>query len=146
MENKMKHENTLPYLQLYTDPTLNIMSNMSMTTRGLFITLICLTWNRRCEWITVEEAKRVASRHGVTHRRFDIVLKELERYVAKDVFIFRALEKMLEEAKDLGIKNRNNSYKRWRKAKEYEMRSQSNIDIDKEVETELDLKKEIDIH
>jgi hypothetical protein len=146
MENKMKHENTLPYLQLYTDPTLNIMSNMSMTTRGLFITLICLTWNRRCEWITVEEAKRVASRHGVTHRRFDIILKELERYVAKDVFIFRALEKMLEEAKDLGIKNRNNSYKRWRKAKEYEMRSQSNIDIDKEVETELDLKKEIDIH
>ena len=142
----MKHENTLPYLQLYTDPTLNIMSNMSMTTRGLFITLICLTWNRRCEWITVEEAKRVATRHGVTHRRFDIVLKELERYVAKDVFIFRALEKMLEEAKDLGIKNRNNSYKRWRKAKEYEMRSQSNIDIDKEVETELDLKKEIDIH
>ena len=124
----MKHENTLPYLQLYTDPTLNIMSNMSMTTRGLFITLICLTWNRRCEWITVEEAKRVASRHGVTHRRFDIILKELERYVAKDVFIFRALEKMLEEAKDLGIKNRNNSYKRWRKAKEYEMRSQSNID------------------
>ena len=142
----MKHENTLPYLQLYTDPTLNIMSNMSMTTRGLFITLICLTWNRRCEWITVEEAKRVASRHGVTHRRFDIILKELERYVAKDVFIFRALEKMLEEAKELGIKNRNNSYKRWRKAKEYEMRSQSNIDIDKEVETELDLKKEIDIH
>lgn len=142
----MKHENTLPYLQLYTDPTLNIMSNMSMTTRGLFITLICLTWNRRCEWITVEEARRVASRHGVTHRRFDIILKELERYVAKDVFIFRALEKMLEEAKDLGIKNRNNSYKRWRKAKEYEMRSQSNIDIDKEVETELDLKKEIDIH
>ena len=142
----MKHENTLPYLQLYTDPTLNIMSNMSMTTRGLFITLICLTWNRRCEWITVEEAKIVASRHGVTHRRFDIILKELERYIAKDVFIFRALEKMLEEAKDLGIKNRNNSYKRWRKAKEYEMRSQSNIDIDKELETELDLKKEIDIH
>ena len=142
----MKHENTLPYLQLYTDPTLNIMSNMSMTTRGLFITLICLTWNRRCEWITVEEAKRVASRHGVTHRRFDIILKELERYVAKDVFIFRALEKMLEEAKDLGIKNRNNSYKRWRKAKEYEMRSQSNIDIDKEIETEVDLKKETDIH
>jgi len=142
----MKHENTLPYLQLYTDPTLNIMSNMSMTTRGLFITLICLTWNRRCEWITVEEAKRVASRHGVTHRRFDIILKELERYVAKDVFIFRALEKMLEEAKDLGIKNRNNSLKRWRKAKEYEMRSQSNIDIDKEIETEVDLKKETDIH
>jgi uncharacterized protein YdaU (DUF1376 family) len=142
----MKNENTLPYLQLYTDPMLNRMSDLSMTARGLFITLICLTWNRKCEWITIDEAKRVASRHGVTHRRFDIILKELERYVAKDVFIFRALEKMLEEAKDLGIKNRNNSYKRWRKAKEYEMRSQSNIDIDKEVETELDLKKEIDIH
>ena len=83
----MKHENTLPYLQLYTDPTLNIMSNMSMTTRGLFITLICLTWNRRCEWITVEEAKRVASRHGVTHRRFDIILKELERYVLSLIHI-----------------------------------------------------------
>ena len=47
---------------------------------------------------------------------------------------------------DLGIKNRNNSLKRWRKAKEYEMRSQSNIDIDKEIETEVDLKKETDIH
>ncbi len=142
----MKHENTLPYLQLYTDPTLNIMSNMSMTARGLFITLICLTWNRKCEWITVEEAKRVASRHGVTHRRFDIILKELERYIAKDVFIFRALEKMLQEAKDLGIKNRNNSLKRWRKAKECEMRSETNIDIDTEIDLDSDLKKEIDIH
>ena len=51
-----------------------------------------------------------------------------------------------QEAKDLGIKNRNNSLIRWRKAKENEMRSQTNIDIDKEIETKLDLKKEIDIH
>jgi hypothetical protein len=70
----------------------------------------------------------------------------VQRYVAKDVFIFRPLEIMLQEAKDLGITNRNNSLKRWRKAKENEMRSQTNIDIDKEIETELDLKKEIDIH
>ena len=140
----MKNENKLPYLQLYTEHMLSRMSEMSMATRGLFITLICLTWNRKCEWITVEEAKIIASRHGVTHRRFDIILKELERYVAKDVFIFRALEKMLEEAKDLGIKNRNNSYKRWRKAKEYEMRSQSNIDTDTKIETELDLKTNTD--
>jgi len=123
---------------------LSRMSEMSMPARGLFITLICLTWNRKCEWITVEEAKRVASRHGVTHRRFVMILKELERYVAKDVFIFRVLQEMMDEAKDLGIKNRNNSLKRWRKAKEYEIRSQSNIDIDKEIETELDLKKETD--
>jgi hypothetical protein len=142
----MRNENKLPYLQLYTDPMLNTMGNLSMTARGLFITLICLTWNRKCEWITVEEAKRVASRHGVTHRRFVMILKELERYVAKDVFIFRVLQEMMDEAKDLGIKNRNNSLKRWRKAKEYEIRSQSNIDIDKEIETELDLKKETDIH
>ena len=140
----MRNENKLPYLQLYTDPMLNTMGNLSMTARGLFITLICLTWNRKCEWITVEEAKRVASRHGVTHRRFVMILKELERYVAKDVFIFRVLQEMMDEAKDLGIKNRNNSLKRWRKAKEYEIRSQSNIDIDKEIETELDLKKETD--
>ena len=145
-EHKMKNENKLPYLQLYTDPTLNIMSELSMTARGLFITLICLTWNRRCEWITIEEAKRIASRHGVTHRRFEMIKNELIRYVGKDVFIFRALQEMMEEAKDLGIKNRNNALKRWRKNNEYEMRTQSNIDIDKEVETELDLKKEIDIH
>jgi len=105
----MRNENKLPYLQLYTDPMLNTMGNLSMTARGLFITLICLTWNRKCEWITVEEAKRVASRHGVTHRRFVMILKELERYVAKDVFIFRVLQEMMDEAKDLGIKNRNNS-------------------------------------
>ena len=142
----MKNENKLPYLQLYTEHMLSRMSEMSMPARGLFITLICLTWNRKCEWITVEEAKRVASRHGVTHRRFVMILKELERYVAKDVFIFRVLQEMMDEAKDLGIKNRNNSLKRWRKAKEYEMRSQSNIDIDKEIETEVDLKKETDIH
>jgi hypothetical protein len=140
----MKNENKLPYLQLYTEHMLSRMSEMSMPARGLFITLICLTWNRKCEWITVEEAKRVASRHGVTHRRFVMILKELERYVAKDVFIFRVLQEMMDEAKDLGIKNRNNSLKRWRKAKEYEIRSQSNIDIDKEIETELDLKKETD--
>ena len=142
----MKNENKLPYLQLYTDPMLNRMSDLSMTARGLFITLICLTWNRKCEWITVEEAKRVASRHGVTHRSFEMIIKELQRYVANGVFIFRALQEMQEEAKDLGIKNRNNSLIRWRKAKENEMRSQTNIDIDKEIETELDLKKEIDIH
>ena len=142
----MKNENKLPYLQLYTDPMLNRMSDLSMTARGLFITLICLTWNRKCEWITVEEAKRVASRHGVTHRRFEMIIKELQRYVANGVFIFRALQEMQEEAKDLGIKNRNNSLIRWRKAKENEMRSQTNIDIDKEIEIELDLKKEIDIH
>ena len=140
----MKNENKLPYLQLYTDPMLNRMSDLSMTARGLFITLICLTWNRKCEWITVEEAKRVASRHGVTHRRFEMIIKELQRYVANGVFIFRALQEMQEEAKDLGIKNRNNSYKRWRKAKEYEMRSQSNIDIDTKIETELDLKTNTD--
>ena len=142
----MRNENKLPYLQLYTDPTLNMMSDLSMTARGLFITLICLTWNRKCEWITVEEAKRVASRHGVTHRRFEMIKKELQRYVAKDVFIFRTLQEMIDEAKDLGIKNRNNSLKRWRKAKEYEMRSQTNIDIDVKTESDSDLKKEIDIH
>ena len=142
----MKNENKLPYLQLYTEHMLSRMSEMSMTARGLFITLICLSWNRKCEWVKIDEAKVVASRHGVTHRRFEMIKKELVRYIAKDVFVFRVLQEMMDEAKDLGIKNRNNSLKRWRKAKEYEMRSQSNIDIDKEVETELDLKKEIDIH
>jgi hypothetical protein len=49
----MKNENKLPYLQLYTEHMLSRMSEMSMPARGLFITLICLTWNRKCEWITV---------------------------------------------------------------------------------------------
>ena len=74
----MKNENKLPYLQLYTEHMLSRMSEMSMTARGLFITLICLSWNRKCEWVKIDEAKLVASRHGVTHRRFEMIKKELE--------------------------------------------------------------------
>ena len=140
----MKNENKLPYLQLYTDPMLNRMSDLSMTARGLFITLICLTWNRKCEWITVEEAKRVASRHGVTHRRFEMIKKEFVRYIAKDVFLIRVLQEMMDEAIELGNKNRRNANKRWQKQTESEMRSQSNIDIDTKIETELDLKTNTD--
>ena len=140
----MKNENKLPYLQLYTEHMLSRMSEMSMTARGLFITLICLTWNRKCEWITVEEAKRVASRHGVTHRGFVMILKELERYVAKDVFIFRVLQEMMDEAIELGNKNRRNANIKWQKHRENQMRAQSNIDINTEIETELDLKTNTD--
>jgi len=140
----MKNENKLPYLQLYTEHMLSRMSEMSMPTRGLFITLICLTWNRKCEWITVEEAKRVAARHGVTHRRFEIIKKELQRYIAKDVFIFRVLQEMMDEAIDLGNKNSRNAKIKWQKQREREMRSQSNIDIDTKIETELDIKTNTD--
>ena len=140
----MKNENKLPYLQLYTEHMLSRMSEMSMPARGLFITLICLTWNRKCEWITVEEAKIIASRHGVTHRRFEMIKKELVRYIAKDVFLIRVLQEMMDEAIELGNKNRRNANKRWQKQTESEMPSQSNIDIDKEIEIKLDLKTNTD--
>ena len=140
----MKNENKLPYLQLYTEHMLSRMSEMSMTARGLFITLICLTWNRKCEWITVEEAKIIASRHGVTHRRFEMIKKELVRYIAKDVFVFRVLQEMMDEAIELGNKNRRNANIKWQKHRENQMRAQSNIDINTEIETELDLKTNTD--
>jgi hypothetical protein len=140
----MRNENKLPYLKLYTEHTLSTMSELSMTARGLFITLICLTWNRKCDWITLEEAKRVASRYGVTHRRFEMIKKELQRYIAKDVFLIRVLQEMMDEAIDLGNKNRRNANIKWQKLREAQMRAQSNIDIDKEIETELDLKTNTD--
>lgn len=140
----MKNENKLPYLQLYTEHMLSRMSEMSMTARGLFITLICLSWNRKCEWIKIDEAKVVASRHGVTHRRFEIIKKELVRYIAKDVFVFRVLQEMMDEAIELGNKNRRNANIKWQKHRENQMRAQSNIDINTEIETELDLKTNTD--
>lgn len=140
----MKNENKLPYLQLYTEHMLSRMSEMSMTARGIFITLICLSWNRKCEWVKIDEAKVVASRHGVTHRRFEMIKKELVRYIAKDVFVFRILQEMMDEAIELGNKNRRNANKRWQKQTESEMRSQTNIDINTEIETELDLKTNTD--
>jgi hypothetical protein len=140
----MKNENKLPYLQLYTEHMLSRMSEMSMTARGLFITLICLSWNRKCEWIKIDEAKVVASRHGVTHRRFEMIKKELVRYIAKDVFVFRVLQEMMDEAIELGNKNRRNANIKWQKHRENQMRAQSNIDINTEIETELDLKTNTD--
>ncbi|MBU6184745.1 MAG: hypothetical protein KGO98_05745 [Rickettsiales bacterium] len=117
---------------------------MSMTARGLFITLICLSWNRKCEWVKIDEAKVVASRHGVTHRRFEMIKKELVRYIAKDVFVFRVLQEMMDEAIELGNKNRRNANIKWQKHRENQMRAQSNIDINTEIETELDLKTNTD--
>ena len=140
----MKNENKLPYLQLYTEHMLSRMSEMSMATRGLFITLICLSWNRKCEWVKIDEAKVVASRHGVTHRRFEMIKKELVRYIAKDVFVFRVLQEMMDEAIELGNKNRRNANIKWQKHRENQMRAQSNIDINTEIETELDLKTNTD--
>lgn len=140
----MKNENKLPYLQLYTEHMLSRMSEMSMTARGLFITLICLSWNRKCEWVKIDEAKVVASRHGVTHRRFEMIKKELVRYIAKDVFVFRVLQEMMDEAIELGNKNRRNANIKWQKHRENQMRAQSNIDINTEIETELDLKTNTD--
>ena len=140
----MKNENKLTYLQLYTEHMLSRMSEMSMTARGLFITLICLSWNRKCEWVKIDEAKVVASRHGVTHRRFEMIKKELVRYIAKDVFVFRVLQEMMDEAIELGNKNRRNANIKWQKHRENQMRAQSIIDINTEIETELDLKTNTD--
>jgi hypothetical protein len=124
----MKYENKLPYVTLYAADMLTIMNSFCAITRGVLFTLICQTWARKCEWVSVEEARQIAKSYKVTNKQFEKVKKELSRFVAKDVFKFGILEEMMNEAIEKGIKNKRNADKRWAKVKENEMRSQCNTD------------------
>ncbi|MDC0953975.1 hypothetical protein OAR93_00930, partial [Pelagibacteraceae bacterium] len=95
-----------------------------------FFTLICQTWARKCEWLTIEETRRIAKSYKVTNKQFEKVRKELSRFVAKDIFKFPILEEMMDEAIKKGIQNRKNAKTRWDKKRENEMRSQCNTDTD----------------
>jgi len=128
----MKYENRLPYVELYAADMLTIMNGYSAITRGVLFTLICQTWARKCDWITIEETRQTAKSYKVTNNQFEKVKKELSRFVAKDVFKFPILEEMMEEAIKKGIKNKQNANERWRKVKEKEMRSQCNTDSNTE--------------
>tara|TARA_A100001015_G_scaffold297966_1_gene380083 strand:- start:50 stop:433 length:384 start_codon:yes stop_codon:yes gene_type:complete len=126
----MRLENKLPFLPLYTKDMMTIMHSFRGTTRGVLFTLICETWNRRCVWITIEEARSMAQSSKVTNRQFDTVLKELKRFVAGNVFKFTALEELMEEAKTKSQKNSANAKLRWAKDKKTDMRTQSNTETD----------------
>ena len=126
----MKYENKLPYVELYAADMLTIMNGYCATTRGVFFTLICQTWARKCEWVTIEETRRIAKSYKVTNKQFEKVRKELSRFVAKDVFKFPILEELMDEAIKKGIQNRKNAKTRWDKKRENEMRSQCNTDTD----------------
>ena len=114
----MKYENRLPYVELYAADMLTIMNGYCATTRGVFFTLICQTWARKCEWLTIEETRRIAKSYKVTNKQFEKVRKELSRFVAKDVFKFPILEEMMDEAIKKGIQNRKNAKTRWDKKRE----------------------------
>ena len=126
----MRIENKLPFLKLYTKDMMTIMHSFRGTTRGVLFTLICETWNRRCVWITIEEARSMAQSSRVTNRQFETVLKELKRFVAGNVFKFTALEELMEEAKTKSQQNSANAKLRWAKNKETDMRTQSNTETD----------------
>ena len=76
----MRIENKLPFLKLYTKDMMTIMHSFRGTTRGVLFTLICETWNRRCDWITIDEARSMALSYQVTNRQFDRALIELKRF------------------------------------------------------------------
>ena len=124
----MKYENKLPYVELYAADMLTIMNSYCATTRGVLFTLICQTWARKCEWITIEETRQTAKSYKVTNKQFEKVKKELSRFIAKDVYKFPILEQMMEHAIEKGIKNKKNALKRWDKTIEEEVRTQCNTD------------------
>lgn len=126
----MRLENKLPYLKLYTKDMMTIMHSFRGTTRGILFTLICETWNRRCEWITIEEAKSIALSCQVTPKQFETIKKQLSRFIAGDVFKFTVLEELMNEAKSNSQKKKASADERWAKYKENLMRTHCYTDTD----------------
>lgn len=126
----MRIENKLPFLKLYTKDMMTIMHSFRGTTRGVLFTLICETWNRRCDWITIDEARSMALSYQVTNRQFDRALIELKRFIAGNVFKFTALDELMEEAKTLSKKNKAKADERWAKIKESQMPQQCHTETD----------------
>ena len=126
----MRIENKLPFLKLYTKDMMTIMHSFRGTTRGVLFTLICETWNRRCDWITIDEARSMALSYQVTNRQFDRALIELKRFIAGNVFKFTALDELMEEAKTLSKQNKAKAVQRWAKNKESQMPQQCDTETD----------------
>lgn len=124
----MRIDNRLPFLKLYTKDMMTIMHSFRGTTRGVLFTLICETWNRRCDWITIDEARRMALSYQVTNKQFDRALIELERFIAGNIFKFTVLDELMEEAKAKSKKNSQSAKDRWAKEKETRMQTQCHTD------------------
>ena len=126
----MRLENRLPFLKLYTKDMMTIMHSFRGTTRGVLFTLICETWNRRCDWITIDEARSMALSYQVTNKQFDRALIELKRFVAGNIFKFTALDELMEEAKTLSKQNKAKADDRWAKIKESKMPQQCHTETE----------------
>lgn len=141
----MKIENKLPYFPLYARDMLWVMSAMSASARGAFFTLLCETWSRNCEWITIDEAQKLMAGFKVTPKQFQKIRKELQRYVANGVFKFTSLEEDKENAIEISNKNKANANKRWEKQRKLEMRSQCYTDTNTNTDTHSNTKPEINL-
>ncbi len=71
----MEYENKLPYVELYAADMLTIMNGYCATTRGVLFTLICQTRATKCEWITIEETRRIAKSYKVRNTQFEKFIK-----------------------------------------------------------------------
>lgn len=90
-----------------------------MVTKGFLIELICLTWSRECKWITLNEAKEIALRGGVTIKQFVKIVRQLTEFInANDEFEITILKEMMNDAKNLSEKRSQAAHKRWDESKE----------------------------
>ena len=109
----MRINNKMPFIPMYTTDMLIMMNGMCAATRGIFNTLIYYTWSRKCEWISIEEAREITAGFGTTPKQFERAIKEMNRYVANGVFKFTALEEIWNEKVNISIKNSQAAKKRW---------------------------------
>ena len=115
----MKLKNRLPFILFHTNDWLTITRGFSMITKGFLIELICFTWSRECKWITLDQAKEIALRGGVTVKQFEKIKKQLVEYINENnQFEFEILEEMMNDAKNLSEKRSQAAHKRWDKTEE----------------------------
>ena len=118
----MKLKNRLPFILFHTNDWLTITRGLSMVTKGFLIELICLTWSRECEWITLNEAKEIALRGGVTIKQFVKITRQLAEYINNNnEFEIKILKEMMNDAIDISEKRSQAALKRWGKTEETDM-------------------------
>jgi len=138
----MKIENKMPYIQFHTNDWLNYTRNFSFITKGVFMDLLSNTWNRKCVWIKLDEAKEMALNGGLTLKQFEKVQKQLCRQLtATGEFKFTFMEEQWQNAIRKSHINRNNALKKPKKDEDMSKRtlSDTNTYSKSEIETESNL-------
>ena len=149
-ERKMKIENKMPYIQFHTNDWLNFTRDFSYITKGVFIDLLSITWNRKCRWLKLDEVKEIALNRGLTLKQFEKVKKQLCRQLtATNEFKFGFMEQQQDDAIRKSHINRNNALKKPKKNEDMFKRtlSDTNTYSKSEIETEsyLDSNKNTEI-